>query len=54
MEDHRDCRYLGMDMWDCGHLDNCTDFECDCHVCKPQTLVERVLAYLRRYAYDLR
>ena len=28
---HSDCKYLGNDLWDCGHMDNAE--ECDCHAC---------------------
>lgn len=31
-QSHDDRKYLGNDLWDCGHIDNSTDM-CDCHVC---------------------
>jgi len=26
-----ECKYLGNDAWDCGHVDSSDD--CDCHIC---------------------
>src|SRR5579884_2798192 len=31
-----ECRYLGNDSWDCGHMDNAE--YCDCHICDPEIL----------------
>lgn len=31
VESHEECKYLGNDAWDCGHIDN-SEY-CDCHVC---------------------
>jgi hypothetical protein len=33
-ETHDGCRYLGNDLWDCGHMDGAE--ACDCHVCAQQ------------------
>lgn len=34
-ETHKNCKYLGNDAWNCGHIDNLqSDESCDCHVCK--------------------
>jgi hypothetical protein len=34
LTDHSEnCKYLGFDCWDCGHLDNAVT--CDCHICNP-------------------
>ena len=35
VESHEECKYLGNDAWDCGHIDNSED--CDCHVCVART-----------------
>ena len=35
VESHKECKYLGNDAWDCGHIDNSED--CDCHVCVART-----------------
>ena len=39
-ESHDDCKYLGNDLWDCGHIDNSTD-GCDCHVCVTELINAR-------------
>jgi len=46
MDHTAECKYLGNDAWNCGHLDN--EECCDCEHCQEQHLDQ----YLREYRAD--
>ena len=52
---HSNCKYLGNDAWNCGHIDNSDmDEVCDCHVCQPVPAVNYAsseTAYGRTVSY---
>lgn len=46
---HDNCKYLGNDAWDCGHLDNCPG-DCDCHACDREQDLDALFSILDAHA----